>query len=500
MPRFNRRKFIQSATATGATLPLFTIAGTKASGKVLGANDTIRIAVAGINGRGNSHIDGLHRPKENVEVTYLVDPDSSLFESRSKKITDRGGSSPKCVQHIQAALEDKNLDAVSVATCNHWHSLMGIWACQAGKHAYIEKPISHNVYEGRKLVEAAQKYGSIVQHGTQQRSSDLRARQIAAIQSGKYGKLLVAKGYCCKPRWSINFKPVSAPPSHLDFNQWLGPAPKQPYHANLAHYNWHWFWDTGNGDTGNQGVHEMDVAHWAIRGATLPQRVWSLGGRFIPGEKDLKDQGETPNMQISVYEYDDVLVVFETRGLVENRKRYPKSFPFKVANEFYTTEGVIKEHVDDQGTKQGWHFFASGDDRPQPLQLDDTITVTPGGPFGSFLAALRSGDPAMVNCDAKNGHYSSALCHLGNISYRLSEPVPFRSAAGALGDNTQVVEAFDVLKNNLQAVDIDLSQQVYQLGRTLQLDPSTEKFFDDEEANLLLTRQYRKSFLVPDTV
>lgn len=489
MSRLNRRVFLRTSAAASAVFPLFTIAGTKASGKILGSNDVVRIGVAGINGRGAEHINQFASMKDASQVTYLIDPDSSLFESRSKQVKEKGGNDPKCVQDIREALDDKNLDAVSVATCNHWHSLIGIWACQAGKDAYIEKPISHNLYEGRKLVEAARRHNRVVQHGTQQRSDATRAQQMAAIQSGKYGKLLVSKGYCCKPRWSIGFKPTGSPPAHLDFNLWLGPAAQQPYHANLVHYNWHWFWETGNGDTGNQGVHEMDVARWAIALSTLPNRVWSLGGRFVPDAADGKDQGETPNMQLSVYEYGDVLVVFETRGLVAN-KSFAKSPPFKVGNEFYTTEGVIRD----------WKFYPKAGGEPQPVTLDKEPPVIPGGPFGSFATAVRTRNLTGINGDVETAHYSAALCHLGNISYRLGEPVPFNRRANSLGDNAEIVSAFDAIKENLQAVDVKLDDVTYQLGRTLTLDPKTERFVGDEEANRLLTRSYRAPFVVPETV
>ena len=482
MSQINRRKFLQTTAAASVVFPLFTIAGTKASGKVIGANDTIRVGVAGIKGRGGSHIDEL-AGRDKVQVTYLIDPDSSLFESRSKKVKEKGSNDPKCVQDIREALDDKNLDAVTVATCNHWHSLITVWACQAGKDVYVEKPISHNVFEGRKCVEAAKKYGCVVQHGTQRRSDAGMAKQIAALQSGKYGKLLVSKGYCCKPRWSIGSKPTGMPPSHLDFNLWLGPAPDQPYHGNLVHYNWHWFWDTGNGDTGNQGVHEMDVARWGIKGATLPTKVWSLGGRFVPGETD---QGQTPNMQLAVYEFGDVLLVFETRGLVGKHDKFPQV----VTNEFYTSEGVIKNGK----------FHPKSGGAAESLQGGDDARVTPGGAFGSFIAAVRSRRPEDCNCDAEVAHYSSALCHLGNISYRLGEPAPFSKQSQSLGDNQQVVESFTALKDNLQAVNISLDNATYQLGRTLTLDPKTEKFVGDAAANELLTRPYRKPFVVPDTV
>jgi predicted dehydrogenase len=476
-----RRKFLQRAAASTA-FPLVTIAGTKASGRVLGANDVIRVGVAGIHGQGNAHVDQYLGFKKEAQVTYLIDPDRSLFESRSKKVRDKGGNEPKCVPDIRRALEDKNLDAVSIATPNHWHSLITIWACQAGKDVYVEKPLSHDVAEGRRCVEAARRYGRMVQHGTQQRSSESRANEITAVQSGKYGKLLVSKGYCCKNRWSIGRKENAAPPENLDFDLWLGPAPEQPYHGNLVHYNWHWFWDFGNGDIGNQGVHELDVARWAIKGATLPTKVWSLGGRFA-----YEDQGQTPNTQMAVYEYGDVLLVFEVRGLVEKHKE----FPFKVLNEYYTDEGMItdgKFHPRKGGAPEKLAKFA--------------VKVTPGGAWGSFLHAVRTRQVADLNADVEHGHYSSALCHLANISYRLGEKVPFNGKAKTLGDNREVVQTITNIQENLKGVGVKLQETSYQLGQVLTFDPKSERFAGEgaERANALLARRYRKPFVVPEKV
>ncbi len=483
MSKQTRRRFLKTAAAASTAFPLFTIAGTKASGKVLGANDTIRLGVAGIHGRGSSHINGF-AGMDNVQVTYLIDPDSSLHAGRKAQVKSKGGNEPKCVKDIREALDDKNLDAVSVATCNHWHSLITVWACQAGKDVYVEKPISHNVFEGRKCVEAAAKYKRVVQHGTQQRSNGGRAKEIAAVQSGKYGKLLVSKGYCCKPRWSIGSKPKTAAPGHLDFNLWLGPAPLQAYHGNLVHYNWHWFWDTGNGDIGNQGVHEMDVARWAIKDEGLPKSVWALGGRFIPGAKDLKDQGQTPNMQLAVFDYGETLLVFETRGLVGKN-----DVPSNVSNEFYTSEGKIA----------GGKFYPKNGGAAERVEGGEA-TVTPGGNFGSFITAMRTRKPEDNNCDAEVAHNSSALCHLANISYRMGKPEKFDPDTMSLGDNKLVVDAYQNLKENLTAVDVDLAKTDYLLGPKLEFNPKTEKFVGNEKADQMLSREYRKGFEVPEKV
>ena len=465
--RHNRRDFLKSAAAAG--FATFAISGTKSSSNVLGANERIRVAVAGVHGRGQSHIGGFSGI-EDVEVTTLIDPDTSLH---------REGYA--CTADVREVLEDPNIDVISVATPNHWHSLMTVWACQAGKDVYVEKPLSHNVSEGRRCVEAARYYDRMVQHGTQQRSSNGRAQEIAALQSGNYGKLLVSKGYCCKPRWSIGQKPTKSAPGDLDFNIWLGPAQEQPYHENLVHYNWHWFWDFGNGDTGNQGVHEMDVARWAIKDATLPTRVWSLGGRF-----GYEDQGETPNTQLTVYEYGDAILLFETRGLVGKHEGYDR----KVANEYYTTEGMIT----------GGKFYPADGGEPEAVQAPEDVSVTPGGAFGSFIAAVRSREVTDLNADVEEGHYSSALCHLANISYRLGEAVPFSKKKMALGDNTQVVESLETIRGNLNAVGMKLEESEYILGRELTMNPETETFVDDTQADQLLTREYREEFAVPTKI
>jgi len=489
MTRLTRRDVLKATAAASTLFPLFTVAGTRASGQVVGANDRLRVGVVGVGGRGG----GSHVPEflaiPNVEIAYLVDPDTRLFAGPSKRIQDRSAMEPKCVQDVRVALDDKNLDAVSVATTNHWHSLTTIWACQAGKHVYVEKPISHNVFEGRKCVEAAQRYQRVVQHGTQQRSDPNRARQMAAIRAGKYGKLLVSKGYCCKPRWSIGFKPWTQPPTELDFDLWLGPAQLQPFHGNLHPYNWHWFWDFGNGDTGNQGVHEMDVARWAIADATLPTRIWSVGGRFVP---EGRDQGQTPNMQLSVYEFGDVLLVFETRGLVAQ----PGAPPFKVGNEFFTTDGVIRfDTWEEEGkSRSDFRFHPQGGGAPERLTGGEA-EVTPGGAFGSFVTTIRSGDLAKNNCDAEVGHYSAALCHLGNIAYRLGQPLQGQHLPPLLGDHPQVAESLAALDENLRQVKIDLADY-----SVLEFDPATEKFVNDEQANSLLSRWYRPPFVVPETV
>jgi predicted dehydrogenase len=485
MSRQTRRTFLKQAAA-GSAAAAFVISGTRASGRVIGANDRIRVGVAGIKGRGGTHIEEFAK-MDDVDVTYLIDPDSRLFDSRVRQVESQGGNTPKCVQDIRQALEDNELDAVSVAACNHWHALLTFWSCEAGKDVYVEKPCSHNVFEGRQCVKMARKNGCIVQHGTQSRGSSSWARQVAAIASGEYGKLLVSKAYASKPRWSIGYRPEKDPPAELDFDLWLGPAPKQPYHENLVHYNWHWFWDFGNGEIGNQGVHQMDIARWAIPGATLPNSVVSMGGRWVNGE-DFKDQAETPNMQVTVYDYDGTLLVFEVAGLCGTSPVTKKQIPQRVDNEFYLEAGKIA----------GGRFYANGSDRAESL-VPVKLEMPPGDIFSNFIHAMRTRNPEHLHADILEAHYSSALCHLGNIAYRVGKPVPGSQRPAGFPDQPQVNESLDWIRQNLKdALDLDLDKHTYQVGEKLQFDADKEQFVGHDEANQLLTRDYRDPYVVTE--
>ncbi len=481
MSQMNRRSFLKRSLAAAGGV--YAIGGTDVLGRVLGANETVRVGVAGLNGRGESHVSEFAKMK-GVEVVYLIDPDTRTFGKRTKQVEERGGRRPQCVQDIRKAIEDKNLDAVSVATTNHWHSLITIWACQAGKDVYVEKPLSHNLHEGRVAVEAARKFNRIVQHGTQSRSSERKARVAALIKSGKLGKLLVSRGLCYKPRGSIGVRPPSPPPSEVDFDLWLGPAPEQPHHANLVHYNWHWFWDFGNGDIGNQGVHEMDIARWAIPGATLPKSVIGLGGRF-----GYVDQGETPNTQIALFDFGETQLIFEVRGLKTEGLHGEK-----VGNIFHLEEGTI---IGDG------KFIPKGRDKAEPLpKIDVEVRRGPGGGhFANFIECVRSRKVEDLNADVLEAHYSSALCHLANISYRLGETVPFEPRTKAFGENKEAYDALERAQEHLaKGNGLQLDGLKYRLGRKLAVDAKAETITGDREAAKLLTRSYRAPFIVPERV
>jgi predicted dehydrogenase len=479
MQKLTRRSFLRY-TAAGTAAASVRFATPPAYARVLSANDTVNVAVVGINGRGGSHI-GEFGKLDKVRIAALCDVDLNVLDNRAQKV-----AGVRKFQDVRELLEDKEIDVVSVATTNHWHSLITIWACQAGKDVYVEKPCSHNVFEGRKCVEAARKYKRIVQHGTQSRSSGGNAKLAAIVKSGKYGKLLVSKGYCCKPRWSIGYKPIQAPPPKLNFDIWLGPAHLQPFHENLVHYNWHWFWDFGSGDMGNQGVHEIDKARW-YQGGTLPRSVISLGGRWV-NEPDFRDQGETPNQIVSVFDYGESLVLFETRGLVGKNKEYPT----RVDNELYFEQGMIR----------GGKFYPTGKTEGEPLVAVESHTH-PGGNFGNFINCVRSRKVDELNADIEEAHLSSALCHLGNISYRMGGPKKFElphdspppsAVSGVVNDSVMT------LLENTKALGVDPQKTILWQGPKLEFDPAREKFVNNPAADLLLTRPYRPPYVVPDVV
>ncbi len=490
MKRLSRRAFMKSSMAAGVGL---TLAGPFS--RVRGANNTVRVAVVGINGRGGSHISAFGE-MEGVQVAALCDVDRKVLDSKARAFEKKYGRKPDTYVDIRKLLEDKNIDAISIATTNHWHSLATIWACQAGKDVYVEKPCSHNVFEGRKCVEAARKYNRVVQHGTQSRSSRGWAKQIAAVQSGKYGKLLVSKGAASKNgrgRWSVGFKPIQDPPENLDFDIWLGPAPEQPYHENIVHYNWHWFWDFGNGEIGNQGVHQMDIARWAIDDSALPNSVISMGGRWVEsteGHPPFTDQAQTPNCQLTIMDFGGPLLVFEVIGLVDRVGVDGKKYPPNVGNEFYLEAGAIK----------GGKFYPKGSDKAQDL-VDIDVQMGPGDHFENFIHAVRSRKVADLNADIAKAHLSSACCHLGNISYRLGEQVAGTTRPDVLDKHEEIARSWEkVLETVKGAIGLDLAKSTYKLGPMLKFNPKAEKFVGNAKADELLTRPYRRPFVVPQNV
>ena len=484
MNEVSRREFMKrtAAGAAGAGLVLPGVTALSAS-KVAGANERFRIAVCGLHGRGRSHANAWVG-MDGVELAYVVDPDRQVAEGAARGYSNKAKSySVKPISDVREALDDKNIDAISVATPNHWHSLMVIWAAQAGKHCYVEKPASHDIYEGRVAAEAYKKYGVIVQHGTQRRSNQGLANLAKAIRDGKFGRLKIAYGYCCKPRGSIGHKAISAPPDHLDWNLWRGPAVIEKYHDNYVHYDWHWFWDTGNGDLNNQGTHQLDVARWALdEDQTNPVRAMAIGGRF-----KWDDQGETPNTMFAIAEYPNgQSVFFNVRNV--NYEGYPK----QVMNEFYFEDGGW---IDRHG-----NYHPAKGKKPEKVELP-LAKITPGGTFGSFVAACRANDQSMINGNMEEAHYSCVTGHVMNNSYRLGKKVPFNAKAGRFGDNKDAHEHFMKLHEIMKdGVGVPVNEAEYVVGPWLTFDPKTERFTGKHagRANKLLSDPHRKGFEIPD--
>jgi predicted dehydrogenase len=468
MSRIHRRKFLKVTLGAAGVAATVGISGTRAGERILGANERLRIAVCGVNGQGRGHLRG-YQGIDNVEVAWIVDPDRRLLKDAPHTATD-----------FRRALDDKNLDAISVAAPNHWHSHMVILAAQAGKHCYVEKPASHDIYEGRVALEAARKYGVVVQHGTQQRTNQNRANMIKAIQSGKYGRLAVAHGFCCKPRNGIGHRQVESPPDWLDWNLWRGPAVIDRYHGNFVHYNWHWFWVTGNGDLNNQGTHELDVAFWSLDpGLTSPVRAMALGGRFA-----WNDQGETPNTMFAIAEYPNgQKVFFNVRNVNYD------GYQHQVKNDFYFEDG---------GRIIGNTYISSSGEQ-QPVR-GEPVEITPGGQYGSFVNACRAGKPSLSNANMEVAHYSCLLGHVMNNSYRIGKKVPFNKKAGRFGDDKLAYEEFMKVHAMMRdGVGVPEDGAEYIVGPWLTFDPATERFTGEHatEANKLLRDPRTKEFDIP---
>lgn len=477
MSRTSRRGFLKTSAAGGLLLM-----GTRASGAIRGANERLRIAVAGLNGRGQSHIAGWLE-QQNVELAWLIDPDEKVLASAVNALQSKLGANfkAKATADVREALDDKSLDAISIATPNHWHTLMTIWAAQAGKHVYVEKPMSHDVAEGRVAVAAQRKYGVVIQHGTQSRSSAEIAGLHEAIQAGQFGKLKISYGYCCKERNSIGFKPVTEPPANLNWDLWRGPAAIDEFHGNYVHYNWHWFWKTGNGDMNNQGTHQLDIARWALdRDQTHPVRVMALGGRF-----QWNDQGETPNTMMGIAEYPNGQQVFFNVRNVAYR-----GYDRQVENEYYFEDG---------GKIIRGLYYPAGSDKGEKLDLPRG-KVTPGGNWGAFVTACRAGKPELANGNVDEAHFGCVLGHLMNNSYRLGEKVPFNAKAGRFGDNKEAAEHFLTLHSIMKdGVGIPENGAEYVVGPWLTFDPQSERHTGDyaDAANQLLKDPNRPGYEVP---
>src|SRR4051812_603527 len=451
--------------------------------------ETLQVAVVGVNGRGMSHVGGFNG-NFNCRISTICDVDSKVIGQAMKKVGDKNGQEPKFEQDIRRMLDDKSIDVVSIATPNHWHALAAIWAMQAGKHVYVEKPASHEVLEGTRMTQAARKYKRICQVGTQSRSMPGMKESIAYLHDGKLGKVKLAYGTCFKRRGSIGkVTEATAIPDSIDYDLWCGPAPKKPLMRKRLHYDWHWFWDYGNGDLGNQGVHEMDKARWGLKKSEMPRSVVSAGGRL-----GYVDDGETANTQLCVFDYGDSELVFEVRGL-ESTSPYPANLGGKkgsnfVGNIWYGEKGILVCPSYNSGVVlspdlQVVQKFSGGGDNNH---------------FENFVKAVRSGRHEDLNCDIAEGHLSAALCHLSNISYRLGKEVPLEALKEIAGGKA-ATEYLKGMVAHLLENKVD-PKAVAHAGPLLTIDPKTERFTGElkDKANPMLTREYRKGFEIKETV
>ena len=477
--KLNRRKFIYGAAA-GLTATF----SARSWSQVARANSDVRVAVVGFNGRGGNHIDGF-RALKGVRLTALCDADHKVLGNAMNK---PGSESITPYTDIRRLLENKDIDVVSIATPNHWHALASIWAIQAGKDVYVEKPVSHNVWEGRKIVEAARKYGKIVQTGTQSRSQPATKEAIKFIQSGGLGKVKIVRGLCYKRRASIG--KVDGPqqiPSHINYDLWCGPAPIEPLMRKNLHYDWHWVWNTGCGDLGNQGIHQMDIARWIHGSNELSPAVFSIGGRL-----GYDDDGETPNTQIVYHAYQDVPIIFEVRGLPKSTQEN------KVMDAFH--KASVGNVVHCEG---GTVVFTGNYSKVTAHDKDGTeIKKFEGGAdhYANFIKAVHSRKHTDLNADILEGHLSSALCHTGNISYRLGSKQSQAEIKDELKRNDSAQEALDRMLEHLAANEVDLKKTPLTLGQFLRMDPKGETFIRNRAASEMLTRQYRAPYVVPEKV
>jgi predicted dehydrogenase len=482
MSRQTRREFLESSMfATAAAVMAGASAmprRARAAGK-FGPNDVLRLAAIGVRGRGGEHLEFFTKGGLNVDVVAIVDVDEAVAQKRAEEVEKTTGKKPACFKDMREVFDNKDIDIVSIATPNHWHSLAAIWAIQAGKDVYVEKPVSHNVSEGRRLVQAAAKYNKVVQTGTQCRSNPGMREAIDYVRSGKIGKVTLARGLCYKTRVAIGPRQKYDAPPSVDYDLWLGPAPQKPLMRPKLHYDWHWVWDTGNGDLGNQGIHQMDLARWGLGVGDLGNGVVSYGGRL-----GYEDAGETANTQVCIHDFGDKTLVFEVRGL-----KTEKLQGAGVGVIFYGTEGyvVINSYnggsaFDPKGTFV--RKFDGGDDVSH---------------FANFVSAVRQQDPQQLNAGILEGHLSSALCHLGNISYRLGSPLAAQEVKERLKGNEETAATFERVAAHLTQNSLDLEKTQLQFGAQLTLDGKAEVFTGElaSAANAMLTREYRKPFVLP---
>lgn len=469
----HRRKFLQSAAVASAAISL----PAKLYARTIGANDQFRVAVIGLNGRGKDHIGGL-----GDHVVAVCDCDQAVLKACNpdrdwQRFTD-----------FRKLLESPDIDAVSIATPNHTHAYIAIAAIQAGKDVYVEKPVSHNVWEGRQIVAAARDRNAVVQCGTQSRSSPSLQGALQFLRGGNLGRPQYAIGTCFKPRMSIGKldKPLVIPPT-VDYDLWCGPAEKRDLYRPKLHYDWHWDFNTGCGDMGNQGIHQMDIARWFLGEPKLSRRVLSVGGRL-----GYVDAGDTPNTQTVLHEFENSFLIFETRGLPKSKAFHdPAQWPKNMDSYRGASIGVIIQC-------EGGHLLIP--DYSNAIAFDGSEKEIKrwsgdGNHYANFIQSAQADDRSMLNAEVEEGHLSSALCHTGSISHQLGQPATLAEIERVAQSHPEFAESVARMTKHLGENRIDVgASPVLTLGADLRMDGSQEQFVGNEAANRRLTREYRKPF------
>ncbi|HQI28355.1 MAG TPA: Gfo/Idh/MocA family oxidoreductase [Sedimentisphaerales bacterium] len=494
MSHLTRRRFLSDSTIAAAVLA----AGSSShfvspAAEALGADadasagDTLNVMVCGVRSRGYDHVRLFAKNRE-CHIKYICDVDEAIGQRRVGEFEKQFGYRPEFVRDMRRGFDDKDLDVVVVATPNHWHTLAGIWAMQAGKDVYVEKPVSHNILEGQRLVEAARKYKKICQTGTQSRSIEGVIAAVDYVQTGKLGDVKLARGLCYNRRKAIGAKGAFEPPKSVDYNLWVGPAEMQPITRPQFHYDWHWQYHWGNGDINNQGVHQMDVARWGLGIDSLSDKVISYGGRL-----GYVDAGDTANTQVAIHLFGDKTITFEVRGLPTD-----PLYGASIGDIFYGTEGIValgnwgKGVAMDLNGKVVRHFGENVKGSPYEIGTVSHIQ--------NFVDAVKSRNPKHLNAEIREGHLSAGLGHAATISYRLGKRASVRevkAAVEAFGGDDDNVQTLDRAVAHLKDNGVNVEETPLTLGAVLQMDAKTETFVNNSAANAMLSRTYRKNFEVP---
>ena len=500
MHRATRREFLKSSVAVTAALGLPSLAlGDDLPSKGGGTNADVHIgivglgavaAIDGVGGRGHQLIHSLGEVP-GTRVVALCDVDRAHLDREAKPFKDRGDDIA-VYGDVRKLLDDKNIDAVVVATPNHWHALATVWACQAGKDVYVEKPLCYNLWEGRQMVAAARKYHRMVQVGTQARSSPALSQAFQYLRSGQLGPIRWARAIVYRPRVGIGKVTVpTPPPATVDYDLWCGPAPKGPLLRKQLHYEWHWFWATGNGELGNNGVHVIDVCRWALGQNKLPPRAIAVGGRF-----GFDDGGETPNTLVTVLDYQPAPLICEVRNIGAKKE------PGSIGTYRGRTGGIVIQCEGGYyaGDSAGGAIFDRKGQKIKDLPEGRFPEFADAPHLGNFLSAVRSRRAADLHAEVLEGHLSTGCCHIANISYRLGKHLPPGAILESIRGNAELADAFERCRDYLRANNIDLAATQAVLGPWVTLDGARERFVGEfaDGANALCRRAYRQPFVVPE--